>query len=140
MTLGAYLETKCFDLQNLEDILGHTKSYAHGSIRLTISVSQTPSTLTEGPVIVTWGCCRESGRQVTPVTVLSDRSLQYSFGKFLENCFYNDVVYCRTWAENKLSHRHVTRYFAKGQMVSRVSSRQDGISSPCHAVGCTLPI
>lgn len=117
LTLEMYLRQKCFDDESLDEICQHVKSYAHGTGRVSISVRRTQKKLTDDLEIVTWGCCRETGRQVTPVSKLSERSLQYSFGKFLENVFYNTTVFCRTWAENKLSHRHVTRFFALGSVV-----------------------
>lgn len=44
-------------------------------------------------------------------------SLRYSFGKLLENYFYNSSTFCRTWDSNRPVHRDVTRFFAHDRIV-----------------------
>ena len=72
MTLGVYLMQQCFDPANMNHVIPYIRSYAHHTGRVNVTVTVMSKNLVDDDSIITWGCCRETGRQVTPVSKMSN--------------------------------------------------------------------
>ncbi|KAI8341123.1 hypothetical protein BC941DRAFT_201221 [Chlamydoabsidia padenii] len=99
LTLGQYVEdmVSCIDYpctSNLceRSMLQHYRSYAHGNARVNVQVERLegvqPATISTD--IYTWSYCRHCSGH-TKMTPMSDNAWKYSFGKFLELLFYQQV-------------------------------------------------
>lgn len=126
MTLGQYLEELCFDSNYLcpadschRPIIMHIRSYLHGSARLNVLVEEFPCPIPgmENRILM-WNYCKEC-KVVTPVLPMSDESWKFSFGKFLEWCFYHENVLSRSNScEHRITREYV-RYFGLKDLAVR---------------------
>ncbi|KAJ2612866.1 Mitochondrial distribution and morphology protein 12 [Coemansia sp. RSA 1804] len=129
VTLGQYLEM-CFDLSKncpvanrrcAHPLYEHRHSYIHYRGKLDVTVDEFPCPVERlSEVMLMWGVCKNCGKR-TPVTRMSDESWRYSFGKYLETSFYNDVLRPRACVCPHDSHQDYVRCFSLRNMVTRFS-------------------
>lgn len=127
MSLGKYLEQKCFNESIIEDVLKFTRCYTHdqGKISVTVEryekeVSFPNESLIHNDRIIMWSFCKICQKFITPFIPLSKHSYNYSFGKFLETTFYNHDLMCRIGNCNHSIHRDHIRYFGKNNLVAKL--------------------
>ncbi|KAL3939330.1 MAG: hypothetical protein SGBAC_005933 [Bacillariaceae sp.] len=119
VSLGQFLRDSCFNLslkcQNSnckKSVLDHSLSFVHNDGFINITVDYMDEPLPPAPLdssrkrnetsrqdvnseddedspIATWTYCKSCGEVVTPLVYISDKTWNYSFGKFLESFFYN---------------------------------------------------
>ncbi|CAG8450252.1 2333_t:CDS:10 [Ambispora leptoticha] len=94
-TLGQYLEEMCYDSSYLcpaktcdRPLLMHYKSYCHGNARISVVIEQyeCPRPGMENTILM-WSYCTKCQR-ATPMVQMSEDTWKYSFGKYLEQSFY----------------------------------------------------
>ncbi|EPY53865.1 1-phosphatidylinositol-3-phosphate 5-kinase Fab1 [Schizosaccharomyces cryophilus OY26] len=118
-TLGQFIESTCLNTNvscggeycPTKDMLSHYKSYVHGNGRISVVLEEFTCPISGlEEKIVLWNYCRSCQRN-TPVTVMSDETWRYSFGKYLEFMFYNDDIKDRfDFCNHSIMHDHV-HYF-----------------------------
>lgn len=124
MSLGSYLETKCFSDAAAEEFMQVRRYYTHDSGKVTVTVDKlfqkdVPPQQQSDTVIRTWSYCKKCGRVVTPVVPLGESSRKYSFGKFLETTLYNHELVCRTGGCNHSIHRDHIRCYGYRNLVAK---------------------
>jgi hypothetical protein len=130
MPFGMYLEESCFDPncrclnpKCRKSVLHHTRYYTHHTGRLAIRVTQRENAWVCADdafpdQIYMWSECNEPGCEVkTPVVPMSEATYNYSFGKFLEESFYNHRAPCRFLGCSHSVHRCHTRCFTRGDLL-----------------------
>ncbi|CAG8470457.1 8558_t:CDS:10 [Ambispora gerdemannii] len=94
-TLGQYLEEMCYDSSYLcpaktcdRPLQMHYKSYCHGNARISVVIEQydCPCPGMEKTILM-WSYCTKCQR-ATPMVPMSENTWKYSFGKYLEQSFY----------------------------------------------------
>jgi hypothetical protein len=114
-TLGAYLRTSCFLARGSppdprRDIYRRLRTYTHNSGRISIKVHRQQE-VSEANDIYMWSWCKIC-KKPTPRQKMSKGTSDYSFGKFLEACFYNTSACALSEACQHSLHRQHTRFFA----------------------------
>ncbi|EPX74078.1 1-phosphatidylinositol-3-phosphate 5-kinase Fab1 [Schizosaccharomyces octosporus yFS286] len=126
-TLGQFIESTCLNTNvscggeycPTKDMISHYKSYVHGNGRISVVLEDFTCPIPGlEEKIVLWNYCRSCQRN-TPVTVMSDETWRYSFGKYLEFMFYNDNIKDRfEFCSHSIMHDHV-HYFGYVNMAVR---------------------
>ncbi|WBW72800.1 1-phosphatidylinositol-3-phosphate 5-kinase Fab1 [Schizosaccharomyces osmophilus] len=126
-TLGQFIESTCLNTNvscggeycPTKDMISHYKSYVHGNGRISVVLEDFTCPISGlEEKIVLWNYCRSCQRN-TPVTVMSDETWRYSFGKYLEFMFYNDSIKDRfDFCSHSIMHDHV-HYFGYVNMAVR---------------------
>jgi len=126
-TLGSYLIER-FRLQSCPvpdckvPALFHRLSYSMFDGRITVLLSNTPDKQwhkmndPNNERIVMWSVCTKCNRPISKVVPISDKTYKMSFGKFLEQCFFNHVPIGRTSGCTHTMDNHVQN-FARGPLV-----------------------
>ncbi|EEB05619.1 1-phosphatidylinositol-3-phosphate 5-kinase Fab1 [Schizosaccharomyces japonicus yFS275] len=96
-TLGQFIEESCLNAKSNcdgdycteQEMLNHYRSYVHGNGRISIFLEYflCPLPGLEERILM-WSYCRICQRN-TPITLMSDGTWRYSFGKYLQFIFYN---------------------------------------------------
>jgi 1-phosphatidylinositol-3-phosphate 5-kinase len=143
-TLGQYLEdtvnqsTQACPSKGCDSLLlAHYKSYVHGRFRVQVVSEQYPC-----PVpgmnnrLIMWSYCKMCHNEPTPYMVVSKETWSYSFGKYLELCFYHDGLVNRDPDCEHNAHRDYVRYFAYKNLAVRIHIDEirlnDVIVPPLH--------
>jgi hypothetical protein len=90
MSIGNYLEVKCFNKNIIEESLRTIRAYTHSHGRVNISV-ELSNQMEVFDTIHMWSTCKICQYSSQPCQ-LSESSWKYSFGKFLETTFYNSSI------------------------------------------------
>ena len=140
VSLGHFLRDSCFNLslkcQNpscKKSVLDHSLSFVHNDGLINITVEHMEDPLPPAPLdggndkskvhnegddapIATWTYCLHCQKVVTPLVYLSDDTWKFSFGKFLEVCFYNRDVRMNCGCNLQSSS---VLYFGCGRLAAR---------------------
>eukprot|EP01080_Neovahlkampfia_damariscottae_P011151 gene11151-3973_t len=134
MSLGTYLDIKCFNQMNLNETLKTIRTYTHNNRKVTVSVEKLNQNQIkklkkkgsieekdeeEDDLISIWNYCKICQKNVTPLYPLSDSAYHYSFGKFLETSFYNHDIMCRIGDCKHSVHRDHIRCFGYKNIIAK---------------------
>lgn len=126
-TLGQYIEDSCLNTNvscggeycKTNDMLWHYRSYVHGNSRISVFLESfsCPVPGLEEKIIM-WSYCKFCKKN-THITVMSEETWKYSFGKYLEFMFYNSQIRDRfEFCDHSVMAQHV-HYFGYCNMALR---------------------
>ena len=126
LSLGQFLEDLCersrfpCPMKGCDSqMLQHCSVYAHHQGKITISMELTPSPIPgmEHHILM-WSTCKKC-EKTTPLVSMSKESWSYSFGKYLEVCFYHSKLTCRAMDCPHDVHRDHVSYFSLDDITIR---------------------
>jgi 1-phosphatidylinositol-3-phosphate 5-kinase len=127
LTLGQYVEDLCHTANSLCTVNGcekrmfeHHRQYVHGEAQISVLVQPHPSKLPGlQDVVLMWSCCKICGNE-TQVTLMSESTWKYSFGKYLELSFWGRNLHARAGVCPHDLQRDHLRYFGFKDVALRV--------------------
>lgn len=126
-TLGQYVEDLCASANGICTANGcerrmfeHHRQYVHGEAQISVFIQPYPSKLRGlQDTILMWSCCKICGNE-TQVFPMSDNTWKYSFGKYLELCFWSKNLHARAGVCPHDLQRDHLRYFGFKDMAVRI--------------------
>lgn len=127
MPLGEYIERLCGQVDSGcsagrcdSPMLDHYRQYVHGNGQVTLHVQKYPARFKgmENTILM-WSTCKLCGSE-TQVVPMSAEAWKYSFGKYLELCFWNTAVSPRSGSCTHDIQRDHERYFGFRRLAVRV--------------------
>ncbi|KAG9305891.1 hypothetical protein G9A89_016543 [Geosiphon pyriformis] len=125
-TLGQYLEEMCYDSNYLcpaktcdRPLLMHYKSYCHGYARISVVIEQfdCPRPAMENKILM-WSYCTKC-KKSTQMLPMSEDTWKYSFGKYLEQSFYQTELKSRVEGCPHAIYRDHKHYFGLKNLAVR---------------------
>jgi len=150
VALGQFLRDSCFNLrlkcQNpscKKTVLDHSLSFVHNDGLVMITVSEMDrkqrqrvySVARRDDNVCTWTYCGKCRKVVTPIVLVSEDTWKFSFGKFLEVCFYNRDAIMQTCG---CPMQTTTLFFGCGDLAAKFS--YEAVAPYNVSVRGTLPL
>ncbi|KAJ5232293.1 hypothetical protein N7468_005249 [Penicillium chermesinum] len=126
-TVGQYVEDLCHTANTVctangceKLMLEHHRQYVHGDAQVSVLVQPHPPKVRGMQnTILMWSCCKICGNE-TQVTPMSEATWKYSFGKYLEICFWGRNLHARAEVCPHDLQRDYLRYFGFQDMALRI--------------------
>ncbi|CDM33427.1 hypothetical protein DTO006G1_4216 [Penicillium roqueforti] len=127
LTIGQYVEDLCHTANSVCTVNGcekrmfeHHRQYVHGEAQISVLVQPYPSKLRGlHNAVLMWSCCKICGNE-TQVMPMSPSTWKYSFGKYLELCFWGRHLLARTGGCSHDLRRDYLHYFGYRDLALRV--------------------
>ncbi|KAF3014629.1 1-phosphatidylinositol-3-phosphate 5-kinase [Penicillium rubens] len=127
LTLGQYVEDLCLTANSVCTVNGcekrmfeHHRQYVHGEAQISVLVQPYPCKLRGlHNAVLMWSCCKICGNE-TQVLPMSPSTWKYSFGKYLELCFWGRHLLARTGGCSHDLRRDYLHYFGYRDLALRV--------------------
>ncbi|EPS30239.1 hypothetical protein PDE_05189 [Penicillium oxalicum 114-2] len=139
-TIGQYVEDLCHTANVVCNVNGcekrmfeHHRQYVHGDAQISVLVQPHPSKLRGmQETILMWSVCKVCGNE-TQVTLMSENTWKYSFGKYLEVSFWGRNMHARAGVCPHDLQRDHLRYFGFKDIAIRVQY------DPIHLLEIVVP-
>ncbi|KAF3386759.1 1-phosphatidylinositol 3-phosphate 5-kinase FAB1 [Penicillium rolfsii] len=126
-TIGQYVEDLCHTANAVCNVNGcekrmfeHHRQYVHGDAQISVLVQPYPSKLRGmQDTVLMWSTCKICGNE-TQVTLMSENTWKYSFGKYLEVSFWGRNMHARAGVCPHDLQRDHLRYFGFKDVAVRV--------------------
>ena len=126
-TLGQYVEDLCLGAHTVcsshsceKKMMDHHRQYVQGEAQLSVFVEPCPSKMRDmQDSILLWSVCRKCGSE-TDVTLMSENTWKYSFGKYLELSFWSSQLRTQLGNCTHDLHRDHLRYFGFKDIAVRI--------------------
>lgn len=126
-TIGQYVEDLCHTANAVCNVNGcekrmfeHHRQYVHGDAQISVLVQPYPSKLRGmQDTVLMWSTCKICGNE-TQVTLMSESTWKYSFGKYLEVSFWGRNMHARAGVCPHDLQRDHLRYFGFKDVAVRI--------------------
>lgn len=126
-TIGQYVEDLCHTANAVCNVNGcekrmseHHRQYVHGDAQISVLVQPYPSKLRGmQDTVLMWSTCKICGHE-TQVTLMSENTWKYSFGKYLEVSFWGRNMHARAGVCPHDLQRDHLRYFGFKDVAVRI--------------------
>lgn len=126
-TIGQYVEDLCHTANTVCNVNGcekrmseHHRQYVHGDAQISVLVQPYPSKLRGmQDTVLMWSTCKICGNE-TQVTLMSENTWKYSFGKYLEVSFWGRNMHARAGVCPHDLQRDHLRYFGFKDVAIRI--------------------
>lgn len=125
--VGQYVEDLCHTAQSVCTVNGceklmleHHRQYVHGDAQISVLMQPYPAKMRGMyDTILMWSCCKICGHE-TQVSPMSEATWKYSFGKYLEICFWGRNIHARAGGCPHDLQRDHLHYFGFQEMALRI--------------------